>query len=82
MTAFATGTYAWDENSDPNVYRYPAGPVTDPNDLPCEGLAEVDLPLADADAPAAGDANGAVVEGVFGLGRRLIGAGVRVCDSR
>lgn len=47
----------------------------DPHELSREHGAQVDLALADADAAAAGDAHGAVVERVLGLGRRLVDTG-------
>jgi hypothetical protein len=33
----------------------------------CERLTEIDLPLSDADATAAGDDDGAVMEGILNL---------------
>ena len=41
------------------------------HELPREHVAEVDLAFADADAAAAGDAHGAIMERVLGFRRRL-----------
>ena len=45
----------------------------DAHQLLCQRRTQVDLPTAEADAPAARDADGAIVERVLGILRRLVG---------
>jgi len=59
------------EAHQPNVFR----DLLDAYVLTGEDAAEVDLATVEADAPAAGHSDGAIVEGIFQIAQALVGAG-------